>query len=83
VAPTENATLKNGFVVKTHPTKAGIVKVVYSQGTLDFGTSSRATEDFALTYTFQYMGDKTLTARGYDASGALISEDQVDFTLTP
>ncbi len=40
-------------------------------------------EDFALAYAFQYVGDKTLTARGYDASGALISEDQVDFTLTP
>ena len=83
VAPTENATLKNGFVLKAHPSKPGIVTVVYSQGTRDFGTSSRATEDFALSYTFQFMGDKTLTARGYDASGALISEDHVDFTLTP
>ena len=83
LAPTENVTLKNGFVVKTHPTKPGIVKVVYSQGTLDFGTSSRASEDFALAYTFQYMGDKTLTARGYDDSSALVSEDHVDFTLTP
>lgn len=83
VAPTENATLKNGFVVKTHPKTPGIVKVVYSQGTLDFGTSTRATDDFALAYTFQYMGDKTLTARGYDANGALVSEDHVDFTLTP
>ena len=83
VAPSENATLKNGFVLKTHATKPGVVKVVYSQGTLDFGTSTRATEDFALAYTFQYMGDKTLTARGYDASGKLVSEDHVDFTLTP
>jgi hypothetical protein len=83
LAPTENATLKNGFVVKTHAKSAAIVKVVYSQGTYDFGTATTASDDFALRYTFQYMGDKTLTARGYDASGALLSEDQVDFTLTP
>lgn len=83
VAPTQDSTLKNGFVVRTHANKPGIAKVVYSQGTLDFGTSTRATDDFALAYTFQYMGDKTLTAKGYDANGALVSEDHVDFTLTP
>jgi hypothetical protein len=83
VAPAQDAMLKNGFVVKAHATKASIVKVVYSQGTLDFGSSTKASDDFSLSYTFQYMGDKTLTAKGYDASGALVSEDNVDFTLLP
>lgn len=83
VAPAQDTTLKNGFVVKTHANKPGIVKVVYSQGTLDFGTSTAASSDFALSYQFQYMGDKTLTAKGYDASGALLAVDHVDFTLTP
>ena len=83
VAPVQGATVKNGFVVKTHPGKAGIVKVVYSQGTLDFGTSIQAKDDFALDYTFQYAGEKTLTAKGYDANGTLVAEDYVDFTLQP
>jgi hypothetical protein len=83
VAPTQDAMLKNGFVVKTHATSPRVVKVVYSQGTLDFGTSTNAPEDFALSYTFQYMGEKTLTATAYDASGAVVSEDHVDFTLLP
>ena len=82
-APTQDATLKNGFVVKTHATKPSVVKVVYSQGTLDFGSSTKASDDFALAYTFQYMGEKTLTATAYDANGAIVSVDHVDFTLTP
>ena len=83
VAPAQDATVANGFVVKTHANKASIVKVVYSQGTYDFGTSTKASDDFSLSYKFQYMGDKTLTAKGYDASGTLVAEDHVDFTLTP
>lgn len=83
LAPTQDATLKNGFVVKTHATKPSVVKVVYSQGTLDFGSSTKASDDFALAYTFQYMGEKTLTATAYDANGATVSVDHVDFTLTP
>ena len=83
VAPAQDASLQNGFVVKAHANKASIVKVVYSQGTYDFGTSTKSSEDFSLSYRFQYMGDKTLTAKGYDASGTLVAEDHVDFTLTP
>ena len=83
VAPAQDATIANGFVVKAHANKASIVKVVYSQGTYDFGTSTKASDDFSLGYRFQYMGDKTLTAKGYDASGSLVAEDHVDFTLTP
>ena len=83
VAPAQDSTFKNGFVVKSHPNKPGIVKVVYSQGTFEFGTSTQATDDFELNYQFQYMGEKTLTAKGYDASGALLAVDHVDFTLTP
>ena len=83
VAPAQDSTVKNGFIVKAHANKEGIVKVAYSQGTYTFGTSTKADDDFALTYTFQYMGDKTLTAKGYDASGALLAVDYVDFTLLP
>jgi hypothetical protein len=83
VAPAQDSTLKNGFTVKAHANKPEIVKVVYSQGSFVFGTSTSAEDDFALTYTFQYMGDKTLTAKGFDASGALLALDHVDFTLLP
>jgi hypothetical protein len=83
VAPTQDSTRANGFIVKSHSTSPAIVKVVYSQGTFEFGTSTAAASDFALTYKFQYMGDKTLTVKGYDASDKLLAEDNVDFTLTP
>ncbi|HSO32666.1 MAG TPA: M15 family metallopeptidase [Labilithrix sp.] len=83
VAPTQDSQKTNGFTVKSHSTSATIVKVVYSQGTFEFGTSTAAASDFALDYTFQYMGDKTLTVKGYDASDKLIAQDNVDFTLLP
>ena len=83
VAPAQDTTLKNGFLVKARANKPGIVKIAYSQGTYTFGTSVDAADDFALTYKFQYMGDKTLTAKGYDANGTLLAEDHVDFTLLP
>lgn len=83
VAPAQDSTLKNGFVVKARAINPSVVKVVYSQGTYDFGTSTNSKDDFALTYTFQYMGDKTLTAKGFDQAGKLLAEDHVDFTLLP
>lgn len=83
VAPAQDTTVKNGFVVKTRANKPGVVKVVYNQGTFEFGTSTKAADDFALSYQFQYMGDKTLTARGYDTRGNLLAMDHVDFTLLP
>ncbi len=83
VSPTQDSTKANGFVVEAHSTSPAIVKVVYSQGTFDFGTSTAASSDFSLSYQFKYMGDKTLTVKGYDASDTLLAEDNVDFTLTP
>jgi D-alanyl-D-alanine carboxypeptidase len=83
VAPTQDAQKKNGFTVKSHSTSTSIVKVVYSQGTFDFGSSTDASGDFSLDYTFQYLGDKTLTVKGYDAQSRLVAEDNVDFTLLP
>lgn len=85
VAPTQDSSVRNGFAVKARTKVPQIVKVTFHQGTLMFGTST--TKDaqgvFSLDYTFNYMGDKTLTAKGYDSAGKLVSEDHVDFTLLP
>lgn len=83
IAPAQDATLKNGFTVKSRAKNPAVVKVVYAQGTFEFGTSIQAKDDFALDYTFKYTGEKTLTAKGYDANGMLVAEDHVDFTLLP
>lgn len=83
LAPAQDSTMKNGFTVKARAKTPSIVKVVYSQGSFVFGTATNAANDFALDYTFKYMGDKTLTVKGYDAKGALVALDHVDFTLTP
>ncbi len=83
VAPVQDSTATNGFVVKAHSTAPGIVKVVYSQGSFEFGTSTAASTDFALSYQFKYMGDKTLTVQGFDAKGVLQAVAHVDFTLVP
>jgi hypothetical protein len=83
VAPAQDGSVKNGFVVKAHAASPSIVKVVYSQGTFVFGTSTAAASDFGLNYAFKYMGDKTLTVQGFDAKGTLVAVDHVDFTLLP
>lgn len=83
VSPQQDATLKNGFTVKAHAKTASVVKVVYSQGSFIFGSSTAAASDFALSYRFKYVGDKTLTVKGYDANGGLVAQDNVDFMLTP
>ena len=82
-SPKQDVQVENGFVVKAHATSPAIVKVVYSQGSFEFGTSTAAATDFGLTYKFKYMGEKTLTVKGYDAKGALMAVDHVDFTLLP
>ncbi|MBS2013928.1 MAG: D-alanyl-D-alanine carboxypeptidase family protein [Deltaproteobacteria bacterium] len=81
VAPRPDTTMKNGFTVKARASTSSIVRVVYSQGTFVFGSSTNAASDFALGYTFKYLGDKTLTVKGYDARGGLVATDNVDFTL--
>ncbi|MBS2013927.1 MAG: M15 family metallopeptidase [Deltaproteobacteria bacterium] len=85
VMPYQDATLKNGFTVQAKTKVPQIVKVEFSQGTLTFGTSTTkdASGVFSLAYSFNYMGDKTLTAKGFDAAGKLVSEDHVDFTVVP
>lgn len=83
LAPAQDSTMKNGFTVRSRAKADSIVKVVYSQGSFVFGTSTSRGNDFALEYTFKYMGDKTLTVKGYDAKGDLVALDHVDFTLTP
>jgi len=81
VAPQADSTMKNGFTVKSRASTSSIVKVVYSQGTFVFGSSTSPASDFALSYTFKYLGDKTLTVKGYDSKGGLVATDNVDFTL--
>lgn len=83
IAPGQDSTMKNGFTVRSRAKVSSIVKVVYSQGSFVFGTSTEKSDDFSLDYTFKYMGDKTLTVKGYDAKGGLVALDHVDFTLTP
>ncbi|MDB4945407.1 MAG: D-alanyl-D-alanine carboxypeptidase [Labilithrix sp.] len=83
VSPQQNGVEQNGFTVQAHAATSSIVKVVYSQGTFVFGQSTDAGHDFSLDYTFKYLGDKTLTVKGYDASGTLQAIDNVDFTLNP
>jgi LAS superfamily LD-carboxypeptidase LdcB len=83
VAPKQDATVRNDIVLKAHANKSSIVKVVYSQGTFEFAQSTRREADFAARYAFEFLGDKTLTASGYDANDKLVAVDYVDFTLQP
>jgi hypothetical protein len=83
VTPKQDDTQTNGFTVRAHAKTPSIVKVVYSQGSFVFGTSTNGANDFALAYRFKYTGDKTLTVKGYDGKGGLVAEDNVDFTLAP
>ena len=58
----------------------GIVKVKYFAE--DFYFLGETTGPaFALRYPFENLGARTVTAKGYDASGAELATGTVDFTV--
>lgn len=57
---------RSDVAIKVNVTNDKVVKVKFFQGTLNFATATRD-DDFAVSYSFKYTGDKTLTATGYDA----------------
>ena len=51
------------------------------QGCRPLADSHDAANDLPFTYTFTVLGDRTLTAEGYDESGAKIASSTIDFTI--
>jgi hypothetical protein len=58
-----------------------IVRVVYRAGNYTLGESRDKTTDFAIAYSFSVLGERTLSAEGFDAGGAKVAESRVDVTL--
>lgn len=58
-----------------------IVRVVYRAGNHPLGESRDRTSDFARLYTFGVLGERTISAEGYDVNGVKIAESTVDVTL--
>lgn len=68
--------------LKVKPVDSAIVKVVYRSGNFELGTSTNAADNFPVSYTFSAVGERTLTAEGYDSTGKKISVNAVDVTIT-
>jgi hypothetical protein len=78
-SPAQGATVDNPPTFRLTP-PAGIVSVKYYAE--DFYFLGEATApDFALPYTFDDLGARTVTAKGYDASGAELAMGTIDFTV--
>jgi len=56
-------------------------RVVYSADRFTLGESSDATQDFALRYTFLSLGDRSLSATAYDASGAELGRTTIQVRI--
>ena len=80
VSPQDGGWYANGIWFKA--TAPGAAKVVYSAGPCLLGESKDASQDFAVRYTFSMLGTRSVTARAYSASGALVAENTITIRVT-
>jgi hypothetical protein len=80
-APREGVTYANGIWMRARAMNSRVVKVVYVSGNFTLGDSDDPSAGFAVHYTFGVLGERTVTAQGYDASGKKIAESSVTFSI--
>ena len=80
-SPKQDGWYKNGVWMKVRTKDPKIVIVKYKAGNYLLGESTHPDEGFPVRYTFHQLGDRTLTAEGYDISGKQISESFVDVKI--
>lgn len=80
-APRPGVTYANGIWMRARAMNPRVVKVVYVSGNYTLGASDDVTAGFAVHYTFSVLGERTVTAEGYDASGKKIAEESVTFSI--
>jgi hypothetical protein len=81
VKPTEELWVRGpsaGFAVNPHD--SNIKSVKYSVGNTELGTSTSGAR-FDLNYTFSNLGERDVTARGYDQSGMELDNDTVKMVV--
>jgi len=60
---------------------AKITRVGYYEGTSPLGESSDASSNFSIRYIFEGLGDKYLTAKGYNSEGKVIAQKTVSILV--
>jgi hypothetical protein len=81
VSPKDKGWYTNGLWLKSSPS-AKVQKVVYMAGNFRLGESTDRSQSFALRYEFTVLGDRSLTAEGYDASGKKVAESTITVRIT-
>jgi hypothetical protein len=81
VSPTEDSTNPRTLTMKVEARDASIVRVAYHAGNYDLGSSTDVAGKFSLRYTFNVLGERTLSAEGFDARGNKVAESTVDVIL--
>jgi len=62
---------------------AKVRRVRYEAGVYALGTSTEPTNDFALRYTLNTLGARSVTATAFDAAGVELFSSTVSFTVVP
>lgn len=80
VSPRNGGWYTNGIWFKAKAPRA--VRVVYEAGPYRLGESTNAADNFPVRYTFNQLGDRTVKATAYDASGARVGSSTTAFRVT-
>lgn len=81
VSPRNHATISktSRLAVDADPR---ITRVVYFAGIYEFEESADPSSGFARTYTFNQLGQRILTAKGYNAAGEFVGKAQIAVDIT-
>jgi D-alanyl-D-alanine dipeptidase len=80
VSPREGGWYRNGIWLKVSGSNAAR-RVAYSAGSYALGESEDASQDFALRYVFNTLGERTVTARVFDAAGVTLGTSSITFRV--
>lgn len=82
ITPGDNDSVRNPVLFKVE-TDSNIVKVNYYAESYLFGTSTRPETDFAVEYTFNTLGKRTIIAEGIGSTGKKIGRAFITITILP
>lgn len=82
-SPKQDGWYKNGIWMKVRTTSKKVAYVEYWAGNYELGTSTHLEEGFPVRYTFNVLGERTVTAVAFDIERKKIGEESVDFRIEP
>jgi hypothetical protein len=83
VSPKDGGHYTNGIWFKARSSNAAVTKIAYWADKWKLGESSDKASDYPVRYTFGTLGDRSVTAKAYDASGTEISSSTISIKIFP